>query len=63
MTVPGKGPSHRFCQQIAEAQTRYFHGLNITQLSDQELTELKDLILSEINIRNRPSGHSDIELF
>lgn len=65
MSIPGRGPAHRQCYQANEALRRTFQHLDITELNDQELTELKDLVLAEENIRKRNHDDSDdeIELF
>lgn len=65
MSVTGKGPAHRQCFQANEALRRTFQNLDITELNDQELTELKDLVLAEENIRKRGVGDEDdeVELF
>ena len=63
MTVPGKGPAHSQCYQADEALKRTFQQLDITSLNDEELFELKELVLSEENSRKREGEDSDIELF
>jgi len=62
MSVTGLGPAHMHCFQANEALRRTFQNLDITRLTDQELTQLKDLVLAEENYRNRDSDN-DIELF
>jgi len=62
MSIPGEGVAHRHCFQAHEALRRTFQSLDITRLNDQELTELKDLVLAEENYRKRDS-EDDIELF
>ena len=62
VTVPGVGPAHQHCFQADQALKRTFQSLDITTLTDSELTELKDLVLSEENSRNM-QGDDDIELF
>ncbi len=63
ISVPGAGPAHQHCLQANEALQRTFQSLDITALSDQELTELKDLVLSEENHRKRDDSEEDVELF
>ena len=63
ISVPGAGPAHQHCLQANEALRRTFQSLDITALSDQELTELKDLVLSEENHRKRDDTDNDVELF
>lgn len=62
ISVSGKGICHEICLQMDQAKRRVFMGLDMTALSDQELTDLKDLVLAEENSRNSSNG-DDIELF
>jgi hypothetical protein len=71
VTVPEVGPAHLECYQAHKAMKRTFKGLDITALSDDELSDLKDLVLAEENDRRRRyqelmgdgSSDDDIELF
>lgn len=67
MTVPSEGPAHRHCFQAHQALKRTFQALDISALSDQELVELKDLVLAEENYRHRHNNNNnnddDVELF
>lgn len=63
MTAPKMGIAHQQCFQANEALKRTFQSLDITALSDQELTQLKDLVLAEENYRNRGDDEESIELF
>ena len=63
MTVPGRGAAHIQCYQAEQALKRTFQHLEISSLNDEELFELKELVLAEENLRNRVEGVSDIELF
>ena len=62
LTVPSEGPAHSQCYQANQALKRTFQSLDITQLNDQELFELKELVITEENSRKR-DGDDDIELF
>ena len=62
VSVPGKGPAHAPCLKAYTVLRRSFNGLDITALSDQELADLKDLVLSEENAR-RPQDENETELF
>ena len=62
VSIPGRGPAHRNCFEANEALRRSFKGLDITALTDLELANLKDLVLSEENVR-KPGTDNDIELF
>ncbi len=63
VSIPGKGPAHKSCLKAYETMRRTFKGLDITALEDQELADLKDLVLSEENARKGGDEGSDIELF
>lgn len=63
ITVPMKGPAHQRCFQVDEALRRTFQSLNISALNDQELTDLMDLVLAEVNSRNKSADDSGVELF
>jgi hypothetical protein len=63
MTIPGEGISHQKCFQANEVMKRTFQHLDIGALNDQELTDLKDLVLAEENSRKKPESEGDIELF
>ncbi len=65
LTVPLKGPAHQQCFQAFNVLKRTFQKLDITELNDDELRDLKDLVLAEENDRRRRNepGGDDIELF
>ena len=63
MTVPQEGPAHLQCYQTNQALKRTFQKLDITSLNDEELFELKELVIAEENARRRTLGSDDIELF
>ncbi|MDH5391877.1 MAG: DUF2175 domain-containing protein [Gammaproteobacteria bacterium] len=63
ITVPAKGPAHQKCFQVDQALKRTFQSLNISELNDEELTDLLDLVLAEVNIRKKPADDDGIELF
>jgi len=62
VTIPGHGFAHRHCFQAHQALKRTFQSLDISELSDAELRELKEMIIAEENARQRTSD-DDIELF
>ncbi len=65
-TVPGRGPAHQHCYQAQAALARTFQTLDISQLTDDELLDLQDMVLAEVNDRRRRDeggGDSEIELF
>lgn len=61
-TVLNKGPAHIDCFEAMKALKRTFMHLEISELSDEQLKELKELVLAEENSRDRGT-ESDIELF
>jgi len=63
ITVPGEGPAHQKCYQAHQALQRTFQSLDISKLSDDELTDLMDLVLAEVNTRNQDDDDDGIELF
>ena len=68
LTVPKKGPAHHHCYQADAALRRTFQTLDITELNDDELRDLKDLVLTEENDRARRGNgetedNTDVELF
>ncbi|AHK17800.1 MAG: DUF2175 domain-containing protein [Thalassolituus sp.] len=67
VTVPNQGPAHQYCYQAHVALKRTFQSLDISALNESEFNDLKDLVLSEANERERKrrgaSDAGDIELF
>lgn len=61
ISVPKYGPAHRECYEATQTIMRTFRGLEISELSDDELTDLHDLVLAELN--HRKGDDDDIELF
>lgn len=62
LTVPGLGPAHKICFEANQSIRRVFKNLVLTDLNDEELFELKELVIAEENHRNRDAS-DDIELF
>lgn len=62
-SIPGQGLAHYNCFITAQFQSRRFRGLDIAALSDSCLAQLKELVLTEANERNRDDSGADIELF
>lgn len=63
-TVPSEGAAHQNCFQANQALKRTFQSLEVTALNDQELQELKEIVLAEENSRKRVEDEDDgIELF
>ena len=66
VTVPSMGPAHKNCYEAYRTMRRTFRSIDITELTDNELSDLKDLVLAEENDRRRksaPDNDDDIELF
>lgn len=68
LTVPRQGPAHQHCYQADAALRRTFQSLDITELNDGELRDLRDLVLAEENERARQRGgpnqdDGNVELF
>ncbi len=62
-SIPGQGLAHYNCFITAQFQNRCFRGLDIRALSNDCLERLKELVLTEVNERNRAYTGPDIELF
>ncbi len=62
ITLPKLGPAHTVCFEANQSISRVFKNLVLTELSDNELSELKELVVAEENHRNRDTS-DDIELF
>ncbi len=63
VTVKGGGPAHIKCLEIHTTMKREFMGLDITELTDKQLADLKDLVLSEENARKPKTQDDEVELF
>lgn len=67
VSIPGQGLAHHNCFITAQFRSRRFRGLDIKELSDDCLAQLRELVLTETNERNRAGPASDpdsaIELF
>ena len=65
LTIPGKGVAHKTCFEIDKSSKRIFQTLDLSELEPTQLIDLKDLVLAEINERERgtDTDFDDIELF
>ena len=64
MTVSNFGPAHRSCHQAKEAMKRTFKHLDLSELTDEELSELQELLQAECNHRKLKDSPEDrVELF
>lgn len=62
MTAPGKGVAHTLCYTKDLINQRVFRGLKIAVLDIEELSELKEMVLIEMNAR-APAVMQEIDLF
>jgi len=60
VVLVGKGPVHQKCYERTLISRRIFQGLALPSLSLQDLSELKELVLQEINSR---TVNAEVELF
>lgn len=60
--IQGEGPAHRSCHERHAMNERRFGSLNLQILDDEMLNELKELVLTEWNARQK-DDMDDIELF
>lgn len=60
--VVGEGPAHKQCHERQVVGQRIFAGMDLPALSDQQLSELSDMVKMELNSRDE-SQDDAIELF
>ena len=60
--IQGEGPAHKSCHERHSMNQRQFGSLNLQLLDDAMLNELKELVLTEWNARQKEEL-DDIELF
>lgn len=66
VVIVGEGPAHKRCHEHELIGQRSFAGLKLSSFKESELRELQEMILIELNVRNRmePAKSSHvIELF
>lgn len=61
--VVGEGPAHQSCHDRYTLTKRQFGNLDLQKLEDDVLNELKELVLTEWNARQKSAIEDDIELF
>lgn len=61
VTLQGRGIAHSVCTEKDLVSRRIFGAIHLCDLSDSDLNELKDLVLTEIN--ERQGLNEEIELF
>lgn len=60
--VPSSGPAHAGCHHRALASRRVFKNIELARLTDAELLELREMVLTEANSRQVQAG-GFLELF
>ena len=60
VVVVGEGPAHAICHERATISQRVFAGLKLPVLTDEQLSELSDMVKMEQNSRKQEEV---IELF
>ena len=64
VSIPGQGLAHYNCFVTAQFRRRIFEGLDIAALDDQRLSLLHELVVTELNSRQREvAPEQAIELF
>ena len=62
--ILGEGPAHSSCHEQHTLSDRSFNNLHFPSMTLEELYELKEMVLVELNARNRADSINDeIELF
>lgn len=64
----GSGPAHTKCYERHIISKRIYKNIHFSSMTAADLVEMKEMILIELNARERPTGSSfesedDIELF
>lgn len=60
--IAGEGPAHQTCHERHTVTKRQFGDLDLQALDSDALNELKELVLTEWNARQK-SGDETVELF
>lgn len=61
--VRGEGPAHSVCHHRVLASRRIFQHIELSRLSDADLLELREMVLTEANSRQAENGIASLELF
>jgi len=61
ITVSGMGPAHRSCYEKSLIEDRVFLNLNLRALSEEQLSELSDMVKMEQNVRD--SQHQQVDVW
>lgn len=62
VVIVGEGPAHKHCYEGHIIGQRTFRGLHLPSLELSELYELKEMLLTELNVRESLDANS-VELF
>jgi len=60
ITINGGAPAHSHCHQFELMSQRIFKNIQLTTLSNKELDELNELVLLELNSRNKINDSVDL---
>ncbi|AWB67246.1 hypothetical protein C2869_12705 [Saccharobesus litoralis] len=60
ITLPGRGIAHTYCAEDDLAKRRIFGNIHIADLDDDDLLELKEMVLAEVNIRHGVDQEAEI---
>lgn len=64
VSIPGQGLAHPHCYTTAQFNRRVFEGVDIAALDDERLSLLRELVVTEVNSRQRDRASGlGVELF
>lgn len=65
VVIVGEGPAHLECHEYHVMGERSYKNIYFPDLSKEELLEMKEMILTELNVRERSSAMNtnDVEFF
>ncbi len=62
ITLPSRGVAHSYCAEKDLIERRVFCNIHLSELPLNDLYELRELALTEINVREG-SGGDEVDLF
>jgi len=62
VTLPARGVAHSVCATHDLMERRVFGSIELADLSEQDLYELRELVLTEINLREG-NNSEEVDLF
>ncbi|NVK38982.1 MAG: DUF2175 domain-containing protein [Gammaproteobacteria bacterium] len=63
ITVIGLGASHVECFEIERTTRRVFAGVSLNELDERGLTNLYEMVMTEMNARSEKYQDSSVEFF